>query len=127
MLKIKNLKIGDILVAGNYEKVVQNIIGKMVFLSYANNYGGSCSVYTIDQLNHNGYKPKSTHPEFEVDQPLMVRDFNHNRWKRRLFACYKDGEVYCWGSGCTEWTAGGVLTTWNQYRLPTPEELEGAE
>ena len=40
----------------------------------------------------------------EVDTPVLVSNDN-KEWIKRYFARYEDGNVYCWLSGKTSWTA----------------------
>lgn len=39
-----------------------------------------------------------------VDTPVLVSNDN-KEWIKRYFARYEDGNVYCWLSGKTSWTA----------------------
>ena len=121
MLKIEDLKVGNVLVSGIRERKIESIVDTIVIISGKNSPGGPCLVYTIEQLNWHGYKLKPNHPELKVDQPLIVWDDNGE--KRRYFAYEKDGLLYCWCNGNTKWTAEGSATPWDHYRLPTDEEL----
>lgn len=40
----------------------------------------------------------------KVDTPVLVSNDN-KEWIKRYFARYEDGNVYCWLSGKTSWTA----------------------
>lgn len=121
MLKIEDLNVGDILLRESQEIRIQAICGELIFLSIWGEPNKAGSAITIQQLNENGYKLKPDHPDFKVDQPLMVRD--HNGEKRRLFAFVKDKLLYCWCDGNTKWTSKGSAAPWDNYRLPTQEEL----
>jgi hypothetical protein len=68
----------------------------------------------------------SPYEDFEVDEPVMVRDHEDNRWLRKYFAGVDgDGKPSTWVLGSTKWTSGGKKTSWGECRRPTPEELKG--
>lgn len=53
-----------------------------------------------------------------VDTPVLVSNDN-KEWIKRYFARYEDGNVYCWISGKTSWTAFCELSIghWNYTKL----------
>ena len=53
-----------------------------------------------------------------VDTPVLVSNDN-KEWIKRYFARYEDGNVYCWLSGKTSWTAICELSIghWNYTKL----------
>lgn len=53
-----------------------------------------------------------------VDTPILVSNDN-KEWVKRYFARYEDGNVYCWLSGKTSWTAICELSIghWNYTKL----------
>lgn len=53
-----------------------------------------------------------------VDTPVLVSNDN-KEWVKRYFARYEDGNVYCWLSGKTSWTAICELSIghWNYTKL----------
>ena len=53
-----------------------------------------------------------------VDTPVLVSNDN-KEWIKRYFARYEDGNVYCWISGKTSWTAICELSIghWNYSKL----------
>ena len=65
-------------------------------------------------------------PSFIVDDPVMVRNCENNKWERRHFARWGvRGELLAWQHGATSFTSShGFTAKWNYYRLPTPEELD---
>ena len=63
-------------------------------------------------------------PDLPVDAPIMVRDSELEDWRRRHFAEWKDGQIRTFLSGGTSFTSNGT-TAWQQWRLPTEEELKG--
>ena len=59
-----------------------------------------------------------------VDTPILVRDSENYRWRKRYFAKYKNGKVFAWNDGKTSWTSVDVETTvWNYAKLADKEEL----
>jgi hypothetical protein len=63
--------------------------------------------------------------DFEVDDPVMVKDKHDKTWCRRHFAGVgEEGKATTFRSGNTSWTAGLANTMpWDQCRRPTEEEL----
>ena len=66
-------------------------------------------------------KPYEEEPEVdwskvEVDTPILVRDYECEKWAKRHFAKYEDGEVYTWTSGNTSWTTEGQMA-WKYAKL----------
>lgn len=53
-----------------------------------------------------------------VDTPVLVSNDN-KEWIKRYFARYEDGNVYCWLSGKTSWTAICELSVghWDYTKL----------
>lgn len=56
--------------------------------------------------------------KISVDTPVLVSNDN-KEWVKRYFARYEDGNVYCWLSGKTSWTAICELSIghWNYTKL----------
>ena len=54
----------------------------------------------------------------KVDTPVLVSNDN-KEWIKRYFARYEDGNVYCWLSGKTSWTATCELSIghWDYTKL----------
>lgn len=50
-------------------------------------------------------EPKVDWSKVSVDTPILVRNYNYDFWKRRYFACYKNGNVFAFDSGKTSWSA----------------------
>ena len=123
MLKIEDLKVGDIVVFGMRENKIVSIVGTIIFLDSLNYPGGPCAAYTIGQLNRRGCILKPDLPDYKVDQPLMARDDEDGPWSKENFAYFKDGKVYTWTNG-TKWSSEGEVLSWKLHRLPTQEELE---
>lgn len=58
-----------------------------------------------------------------VDTPILVRDSENYRWRKRYFAKYKNGKVFAWNDGKTSWTSVDVETTvWNYAKLADVKE-----
>jgi len=72
--------------------------------------------------------PKPDPTKLVKDQPLIVWDSGVGM--RRYFAKYEDGRVYAYAEGKTSWSSRDVLvsfSSWENWRLPTPEELEDVQ
>ncbi len=52
------------------------------------------------------YEPEVDWSKVPVDTPILVKDERScNRWIKRHFAYYHDGEVYAWKNGRTSYTS----------------------
>ena len=53
-----------------------------------------------------------------VDTPILVRDNEHEEWRRRHFAKYENGKVFTWANGLTSWSRGDTICAdWKYARL----------
>ena len=54
-----------------------------------------------------------------VDTPILVRDSEHEEWRRRYFAGYENGKVFAWYGGITSWstTNSGFASDWKYAEL----------
>lgn len=68
-------------------------------------------------------KPEVDWSEVAVDTPILVKDFDDTRWKKRYFAGFSNGFVYAWGGGCTSWSADDRTkkTPWAYAKLAEEE------
>ncbi len=57
--------------------------------------------------------------------PVFVRDESGHGWKRRHFAEFKNGHVFCYPDAESKWTYLGKtgMVAWKQVRVPTEAEL----
>jgi hypothetical protein len=69
-------------------------------------------------------QPEPPLPDLPADAPIMVRNSELADWQRRHFARWKDGYATTFQSGWTSFTSYGTLS-WQEWRLPTEEELKG--
>jgi len=69
-------------------------------------------------------QPEPLVPDLPVDTPIMVRNHESESWQRRHFAEWEDGKVTTFEDGGTSFTANSTVD-WEQWRLPTEEELKG--
>lgn len=69
-------------------------------------------------------KPKVDWSKVKVDTPILVRSSESNKWIKRYFAKFVDGEVYAWDDGATSWTANDEcdVTSWNCAKLAESSE-----
>ena len=52
-----------------------------------------------------------------VDTPVLVRDYEQDKWERGYFSEYTDGYVFAWTDGRTFWTSNGVARGWKYAKL----------
>ena len=54
-----------------------------------------------------------------VDTPILVRDNEHEEWRRRYFAGYENGKVFAWCGGITSWSTAnsGFANDWKYAEL----------
>lgn len=54
-----------------------------------------------------------------VDTHVLVKDFEGDKWKKRYFACFKNGKVNTWCGGVTSWSSDGCDDTmsWKYAKL----------
>jgi hypothetical protein len=69
-------------------------------------------------------QPEPLLPDLAVDAPIMVRNYEYESWGHRHFAAWKYGKVTTFTGGRTSFTEN-VTIDWEQWRLPTEEELKG--
>lgn len=54
-----------------------------------------------------------------IDTPILVKQYEQDKWEKRHFAYFKDERVYAWLCGATSWSADyeGDTTDWNLAKL----------
>ena len=62
-------------------------------------------------------EPETDWSKVEVDTPILVRDYESQKWEARHFAKYEDGVIYTWDGGSTSWTSKGNVTEWKYAKL----------
>lgn len=57
--------------------------------------------------------------EVKADTPILVKDYSDKTWKKRHFACFKNGRVYAWQGGETSWSVINeqCITNWYFAKL----------
>lgn len=95
-----------------------------------NQFGSLCSVGALNWL-FTEYKEEKEELEFDwskvkVDTPILVRDYEGNKWIKRYFAKFEDGKVYAWQVGATSWTVDSKynVNPWKYAKLAESEEQE---
>lgn len=58
-----------------------------------------------------------------IDTPILVRDLENGRWRKRHFAKYEGGKVYAFERGRTSWSQDEVIYSWEYAKLATDDEL----
>ena len=64
--------------------------------------------------------------EVKIDTPILVRDSENTKKKKKYFAKYENGQVYVWNLGRTSWTAPNdkSVSAWSYAKLAESEELK---
>lgn len=86
-----------------------------------------CHLYRTIWLLEDYEEPKEPEVDWskvEVDTPILVKEYEESKWRKRYFAKYEDGVVYAWNNGVTSWTAldDELMTDWNYAKLAESEE-----
>ncbi len=60
--------------------------------------------------------------DFKIDDPVLVRDHEGERWKKRYFAGVSDqGKPLAFQSGSTSWSSEGEVLEWVYCKKPGQE------
>ena len=82
---------------------------------------GDCRERTKDWCESEYVEPPVDWSKVPVDTPILVRDKDEEKFKKRYFAKYANEKVYAWNMGTTSWTADeNCVTTWNCAKLAEP-------
>lgn len=88
--------------------------------------GLNCHDCTIIQslwLNEEYKEPEIDWTKIAVDTPILVRDNECEKWKKRYFVKYQDGYVYTYADGSTSWSSDGMsLIKWKHGKLANETE-----
>ena len=80
-----------------------------------------CNMLQMLWLMEEYKEPEVDWSKVEVDTPILVRDYESQKWGARHFAKYEDGVIYTWDGGRTSWSGDGV-TEWKYAKLAKSEE-----
>ena len=81
--------------------------------------------YLLEEPSANDLILPEDFTKFEIDEPVMVRDFDFQEWGRWHFAgVANNGKARTYVGGKTKWSSKGYFLSWKQCRRPTKEELE---
>ena len=69
-------------------------------------------------------EPEVDWSKVPVDTPILVKNKEHENWRRRYFAAYQDGVVYAWVNGKTSWSENDnkEAAPWSYVELAGSEE-----
>ena len=81
-----------------------------------------CNMLQMIWLMEEYKEPETDWSKVEVDTPILVRDYESQKWEARHFAKYEDGVIYTWDGGSTSWTSKGNVTEWKYAKLAKSEE-----
>lgn len=65
---------------------------------------GACRLRQTAWLLEDYKEPEVDWSKVKVDTPILVKNKEHENWRRRYFAAYQDGVVYAWVNGKTSWS-----------------------
>lgn len=68
-------------------------------------------------------EPETDWNKVEVDTPILVSDIYKEKWHKRYFAKYEDGNVYAWNQGRTSWNKTHMVG-WAHAKLIEDKEKE---
>ena len=85
-------------------------------------FGHNCCDKAVKEWCESDYvEPPVDWSKVPVDTPILVRDEDEEKFKKRHFAKYANEKVYAWNMGTTSWTADeNCVTTWNCAKLAEP-------
>lgn len=121
--KIKDIPLNDIAIEKRTMKICKcddGIDCNDCLFGYTNYPGNeeSCAHNLMDWLNSEYVEPKVDWSKVEVDTPILVRTIDTEKWKRRYFAKYENGNVYAWMGGVTSWSSGDKrVKSWSCCKL----------
>ena len=81
--------------------------------------------YVLEEPSANDLILPEDFTKFAIDEPVMVRDYDNQDWRRWHFAgVASNGKARAYVAGKTKWSSKGDFLSWKQCRRPTKEELE---
>ena len=81
-------------------------------------FGHNCDEAVKEWSESEYIEPPVDWSKVPVDTPILVRDEDEEKFKKRHFAKYANEKVYAWNMGTTSWTADeNCVTTWNCAKL----------
>ena len=84
-------------------------------------FGHNCDEAVKEWCESEYIEPPVDWSKVPVDTPILVRDEDEEKFKKRHFAKYANEKVYAWNMGATSWTADeNCVTTWNCAKLAEP-------
>ena len=140
MTKFKNLdpnevKRGDVIEVSMYKDF--NPCYKRIFVSYVKKavkpyicvFDGDEEEFKRDEIFDIVSWPyaRKIHPKLKDGDPVIVwsnGDLNCLETKGHFAGFTPNGKIKIYYDGGTKWSANGEVTIWDNWRLPTKEELE---
>lgn len=81
----------------------------------------------IKEWSESEYKePEVDWSKVPVDTPVLVRNYESDRWCNRHFAYFEDGKVFTYDCGATSWSADKshiCTSTWRYAKLANEEDI----
>lgn len=82
-----------------------------------------CRNARVAWLNSEYIEPSVDWSKVPIDTPILVRDLENGRWRKRHFAKYEGGKVYAFERGRTSWSQDEAIYSWEYAKLATDDEL----
>lgn len=82
-----------------------------------------CSALTALWLMEECEKPEVDWSTVAVDTPILVRDYEDEKWVKKHFAKFENGKVYTWFNGGTSWSSSSTMD-WRYAELAETEDAE---
>ncbi len=112
---------------GNEINSYCDFIKSKILLHYDLNCKGlnchDCTTIQSLWLNEEYKEPEFDWTKIAVDTPILVRDNECEKWKKRYFVKYQDGYIYTYADGSTSWSSDGMsLVKWEHGKLANETE-----
>lgn len=84
-----------------------------------------CDVLLKEWAEKEYEEPPIDWSKVPVDTPILVRNDERDKWKKRYFAKYEFGEVHAWHDGVTSWSTETYVThIWEFAKLAEGTEYD---
>lgn len=82
-------------------------------------YDSECGLYKEEWANSEYVESLIDWSKVAVDTPILVRNNENDKWRKRHFAKYEDKKVYAWSNGLTFWSIAYIddMHYWKYAKL----------
>lgn len=81
----------------------------------------ACRMLQMAWLLEEYKEPEVDWSKVEVDTPILVRNYEDEKWEKRFFAKFEYDYVLAWDYGRTSWNESEMIP-WNYAKLAESEE-----